>query len=105
MEHNFENIFWNLLESTGENCNASVFRLPMPLREKAIQEIDRCVEKYKGEIGIDQLEIYKNNLINVTSPPATEYFLDEIKSLELLQPYHKTFKDIWPSLYKGLIKC
>ena len=102
LEHNFENIFWNLLENTGENCNASVFRLPRALREKAIQEIDRCVEKYKGEIGIDQLEIYKNNLINVTSPPATKYFLDEIKSLELLQPYNKTFSDIWPAEWELL---
>jgi len=106
LEHKFLNIFWNLLESAGENSKASVFRLPKKLKDKAIQEIDRCTEKYKDEIGIHHLEGYKNNLVNqIDNESTTEYHLNEIKSLEILQPYNKTFSDVWPKLYKGLVKC
>jgi len=106
-ENNFKNVFWNLLESAGQNEKATVFRLPKRLKDIAIKEIDECEKKYKNAPGIESLQIYKKNLINSFDDPkcTTKHHLDEIKSLELLQPYHKTFKDIWPSLYNGLIKC
>ena len=106
-ENNFKNVFWNLLESAGQNEKATVFRLPKRLKDIAIKEIDECEKKYKNAPGIETLQIYRNNLINTFDDLecTSKHHLDEITSLELLQPYHKTFKDIWPSLYNGLIKC
>lgn len=106
-ENNFRHVFWNLLESAGENSKASVFNLPRPLKESAIRELDRCIKKYFNAPGIAELKNFRQNLINQLDNPntKTEYHLKEIESIETLQPYNKKFADLWPKLYKGLTKC
>ena len=103
-EHKFKNVFWNLLESTGESSNASIFYLPRTLKEKAIKEINKCTKKHKGAPGIEQLKAFKNNLISqLDNPNATgQYHLEEIQSVEAMQSYTKNFAELWPKIYKEL---
>lgn len=103
-KNKFKNVFWNLLESSGESSKASVFYLPTKLKEMAIKEINKCTKRYKGAPGIEQLGTFKNNLITMLdNNSTTEYHKKEILSVETLQNYKHTFADLWPNIHKELI--
>lgn len=106
-ENNFRNIFWNLLESAGENSNASIYNLPKALKESAVKELDNCIKKYFNAPGIVELKTFRQNLINSfnNSKTTSEYHFKEIESVESLQPYNKKFSDLWPKIYKRMSKC
>jgi hypothetical protein len=108
LENNFKDVFWNLLESSGNNDSASVLNLSADLREKAILELDSCLRQFKDAPGRSWLEIYRENLISSLSNSDHQNgkFLEEIRRLEeeQLLDMKKRFNELWPDVYEALIK-
>lgn len=108
LENNFKDVFWNLLESSGNNDSASVLNLSADLREKAILELDSCLRQFKDAPGRSWLETYRENLISSLSNADHQNgkFLEEIRKLEeeQLLDMKKRFKELWPDVYGELIK-
>lgn len=105
----FNNVLWNLLESSGENMHASVFKLSRPLKESAIKEIEKVVENFNGAPGVNDLITIKstleNNLDSEMLPKDYEFIVEANKIEKLLnKPQEKKFNVLWNDLYKKLIK-
>ena len=102
----FRIVYWNLLESSGENSSASVLLLNESLRSKAVAEIEKCENVFPNAPGIESLSIIKNSLINQSNNKNNNLALcQEILSVEKLlnkQP-GKQFQDVWPGIYKELL--
>lgn len=98
-------VFWNLLESSGENEHASVFKLTRELKDQAIVEIDRVLERFPGAPGIGDLANIRTTLINnIEMDPKNSGFIEEANRVEqqLNKAPGKQFKDLWPELYSKL---
>jgi organic radical activating enzyme len=101
----FKKVFWNLLESSGENIHASVFKLSRPLKDAAIAEIDRVLERFPTAPGVEDLISIKSTLINnIELDPKDHGFIKEADQLEkqLNKAPGACFKDLWPDLYSKL---
>lgn len=102
----FTKVLWNLLESSGENEHASVFKLSNNLKAEAILEIDRVIEQFKNAPGIPDLVSIRSTLLNsVELEPKNSGFIEEADKVEqqLKKLPGKQFKDIWPNLYNKLL--
>lgn len=105
----FQGVFWNLLESSGENMHASVFKLNRSLKEKAIAEIDRVIELFPLAPGVSDLTNIRDRLIeNLDSEmlPKNQGFITEAKTVELQlkKQSGKCFEDLWHELYEDLLR-
>jgi MoaA/NifB/PqqE/SkfB family radical SAM enzyme len=100
----FENIFWNLLESSGENNNASVLNLDTNLKELAILEIEKCEKLFPNAIGIRDLVNIKS-LLRSNNKNRNKKFIREISSLEekLQKSFEKRFSKLWPTVWEKLL--
>jgi organic radical activating enzyme len=101
----FNQVFWNLLESSGENMHASVFKLSRPLKNDAMAEIDRVVERFPNAPGVSDLISIKSTLEqNVEMDPKDFGFIEEADrvELQLKKSSDKRFKDLWPELFDKL---
>lgn len=105
----FKEVFWNLLESSGENMHASVFNLSIPLKKLALQEIDNCINSFSNAPGIENLKQIRDSLIESINKPfkmaaKNQNFLNEALVVEqkLSKPEGKCFRNIWPKLFKEL---
>ena len=102
----FTKVLWNLLESSGENEHASVFKLSNNLKAEAILEIDRVIEQFKNAPGIPDLVSIRSTLLNsVELEPKNSGFIEEADKVEqqLKKLPGKQFKDLWPNLYNKLL--
>lgn len=98
-------VFWNLLESSGENKHASVFKLSRTLKDEAIAEIDRVLERFPTAPGVSDLVSIRATLLE--DSPMTDKmheFIDEAAAVEaqLNKGPGKRLKDLWPDLYRKL---
>jgi radical SAM protein with 4Fe4S-binding SPASM domain len=104
----FKSVFWNLLESSGENHHASVFKLTPQLKQLAVEELDRCIALFPDAPGIDNLKPIKQSLIDSMHNTMTKNmsFITEASVVEskLKKAPGKHFSDLWPELYAGLIR-
>jgi MoaA/NifB/PqqE/SkfB family radical SAM enzyme len=112
IEKKFNRVQWNLLESTGDFLDASIFKLPVKMKERAILEIDKCIELFPDAPGIDTLLIYKNTLMQLiakdkniisTNYHAKGLMLNELVSTERkLKDTTSSFSELWPEIYEML---
>lgn len=102
----FRIVYWNLLESSGENSSASVLLLSESLKLKAVAEIEKCENLFPDAPGIESLSSIKNSLINQINNKNNNLSLcQEILSVEkqLNKQPGKQFQDMWPDIYKELL--
>ena len=104
-ENKIKNVFWNLLESTGENSTASVLKLSPELKQRAIDEIIRCENLFPDAPGLDWLLTFKKNL-SLKSDSTNKSFVEEINSLENTYLKNETlkFSNLWPKEWELLNK-
>jgi len=104
-ENKIKNVFWNLLESTGENSTASVLKLSPELKQRAIDEIIQCENLFPDAPGLDWLLTFKKNL-TLDTISTNKSFVEEINSLENTYLKNETlkFEKLWPSEWKLLNK-
>jgi len=82
-----------------------VFNLPKELKQIAVDEINRCIKKYK-KYDFSTLLNIRDSLIQSEDKDLTKNFLLYNENLEKNQLKNKknTFKNLYPDLYKSLIK-
>jgi radical SAM protein with 4Fe4S-binding SPASM domain len=102
-EKNIKTVLWNLLESTGENSNASVFKLSPKLKQRAIEEIERCEQLFPNAPGIDSLLEFKKNL-KLHTVTTNNSFVKEIEVLEnkYLKDDTLKFSKLWSNEWELL---
>jgi len=102
-EKNIKTVLWNLLESTGENSNASVFKLSPKLKQRAIEEIERCEQLFPNAPGIDSLLEFKKNL-KLHTVTTNNTFVKEIDVLEnkYLKDDTLKFSKLWSNEWELL---
>jgi radical SAM protein with 4Fe4S-binding SPASM domain len=94
-------IFWCYLDHPWD---LDVCRLPLVLRQLAIEQIDQVTEQYsgQGDFAISTLQQYKQRLLDNTNlPNITQYRADPIKyNHDREQELEKSvkFQDLWPEL-------
>jgi hypothetical protein len=94
---------WHLLESSGESESASVLNLSNDLKQRAIQEIEKCESMFPKAPGIKELADYKSHLAKSTEEPTNNKFVAEIASVEtLLTDKILKFKDLWTDIWTKL---
>lgn len=97
----FNGVYWCAIQNIP---GLDVYTLPNSLKQKAIDEIDRCCNKYPGAPGIDALLNIKHGLTESmqvehrVETPAE--FIEWIRVLEQqhMPNYRHTFKDLWPDV-------
>jgi sulfatase maturation enzyme AslB (radical SAM superfamily) len=96
-EKNIKTVLWNFLESSGENSNASVFKLSPKLKQRAIEEIERCEQLFPDASGLDSLLEFKKNL-KLHTVETNNSFVKEIGILENKYLKNETlkFSKLWP---------
>ena len=101
---NFKNVFWNLLESSGNNVDVNVLNMSTSLKEKAICEIELCEKLYATAPGIESLSNIKNLLIkNNNIKFNNKKILTDITTIESqIKNNHTLFKDLWPDVHTEL---
>jgi organic radical activating enzyme len=106
LENEFQNVFWNLLESSGESEFASVLNLSPELREKAVKEIENLERQFPDAYGLDWLRSFKTPLLANNERNHNSKFIEEFDKLENTYLTDKTllFKDLWPEVHNLLIK-
>ena len=104
-ENKIKNVFWNLLESSGENSTASVLKLSPELKQRAIDEITQCEKLFPDAPGLDWLLTFKKNL-SLKSDSTNKSFVEEINSLENTYLKNETlkFSNLWPKEWELLNK-
>ena len=106
IEKKFTEIRWNLLQSTGENSQANILKLPTRIKELAWNEIQNCIKKYPDAPGTDYLLNYEKQLnsgIITTDSHISELILDEISKIERKIPSDVyKFSLLWPEVYRTL---
>jgi organic radical activating enzyme len=106
VEHNFNNVFWNVLNSSGYNASSNPALLPKNIRDRAVEEINAVLEKYPGMHGTEELLKIKNSMSDQKKffqKNNSKIFLEEISILEKkLVDDNLKFADIWPDLYRKL---
>lgn len=101
----FTKVFWNLLESSGENEHASVFKLSRDLKDEAIAEIDCVLELFPDAPGVNDLISIRSTLLqNIEMVAKNQNFIEEADRVEsqLKKGPGYQFKDLWPNLYSKL---
>jgi hypothetical protein len=99
-------MFWCELTHPHE---LDVRRLPIEIRQQAIDEINRTVEKYstKNNLALDTLKGYINSLVD------NSYLFNKDKEIDVLEWHteiesvlkkQKTFQELWPDLVSKLRK-
>ena len=102
----FRLLYWNLLESSGENSSASVLFLNESLKLKAVAEIEKCEKLFPNAPGIDSLSSIKHSLLNQTTTTNNHpALIQEIESVELQlnKSPNKKFQHLWNDIYKELL--
>jgi organic radical activating enzyme len=104
-EKKIKTVLWNLLESSGENSSASVLKLPPELKQRAIEEIERCEVLFPNAPGLEWLLNFKDNL-KLPSAVTNVSFIKEINILENTYLKNKIlkFSDLWPTEWELLNK-
>ncbi len=104
-ENKIKNVFWNLLESTGENSTASVLKLSPELKQRAIDEITQCEKLFPDAPGLEWLLTFKKNL-TLKTKSTNKSFVEEINLLENTYLKNETlkFEKLWPSEWRLLNK-
>lgn len=104
-ENKIKNVFWNLLESTGENSTASVLKLSSELKQRAIDEITQCEKLFPDAPGLEWLLAFKKNL-TLNTKSTNKSFVEEINSLENTYLKNETlkFEKLWPKEWELLNK-
>lgn len=104
LEKKFGNVFWNLLDSSGNNINVSVLNMSSRLKKKAVDEIDRCLIKFPDAPGMSYLLNIRNSLeLNIAFNNNKE-ILNDILITETNLKNGSKFEDLWPEVYRDL-KC
>jgi len=98
----FNNVWWQNLTHPDV---LDVFNLPKELKQIAVDEINRCIKKYK-KYDFSTLLNIRDSLIQSEDKDLTKNFLLYNENLEKNQLKNKknTFKNLYPDLYKSLIK-
>lgn len=86
-----------------------VRRLSMEMRQQAIDEINRTVEKYsnRNNLALDTLKGYINSLVDNSCLFNKDKEIDVLewhKEIEITLKKQKTFQDLWPNLVNKLRK-
>lgn len=104
-EKKIKTVLWNLLESSGENSSASVLKLSPELKQRAIEEIERCEVLFPNAPGLEWLLGFKTNL-KLSSAVTNTSFIKEINTLENTYLKNKIlkFSDLWPKEWELLNK-
>jgi organic radical activating enzyme len=104
-ENKIKNVFWNLLESSGENSTASVLKLSPELKQRAIDEITQCEKLFPDAPGLEWLLTFKKNL-TLKTKSTNKSFVEEIYSLETTYLKNETlkFEKLWPTEWELLNK-
>jgi organic radical activating enzyme len=104
-ENKIKNVFWNLLESSGENSTASVLKLSPELKQRAIDEISQCEKLFPDAPGLEWLLAFKKNLA-LNTKSTNKSFVEEINSLEntYLKSETLKFEKLWPTEWELLNK-
>jgi len=104
-ENKIKNVFWNLLESSGENSTASVLKLSPELKQRAIDEITQCEKLFPDAPGLEWLLTFKKNL-TLKTKSTNKSFVEEINLLENTYLKNETlkFEKLWPSEWRLLNK-
>jgi MoaA/NifB/PqqE/SkfB family radical SAM enzyme len=103
----FTNIYWCVIQNIK---GINVFTLSKSLKQKAIDEISKCVEKYKSKYDMSALINIKNSLLESLEKEYKksdiEDFFDWLYKLENTQNVNKSyvFKDLWPEIYEEMSK-
>lgn len=104
LENEFRDVYWNLLESSGESAYASVLNLSSNLRERAVREIEEVERQFPHAHGVDQLRSFKTSLLLEKSTATNKKFIiehDTIENRYLINKEYR-FKDLWPDIYNEL---
>jgi radical SAM protein with 4Fe4S-binding SPASM domain len=114
----FTQSYWCVIQNIP---GLNVFTLPDGLKIKALDELDRCISKFKNtRFDMSALEEIRKNLYNslITSRPdeAPEGIIDanyrdrtaflmwiDTVEMQYLTDKKHSFEDLWPSLYAELI--
>jgi organic radical activating enzyme len=115
----FNEAYWCVLHNTD---GLNVFTLPSKMKEKAIRELERCIDNYKDtRFDMSALENIKNTLIenlnedlNKTERQKEELQLQQITSVKnfiewtkKIEEMHRnkthTFCELWPHFHNELI--
>jgi MoaA/NifB/PqqE/SkfB family radical SAM enzyme len=102
-EGNFNHIYWQLLQNIP---GLDVFRLPNPMKFKALDEIEKVFERYGDKWDMTLLtNIYtklKSTLQtpSINSTEAYSYF-DELE--QYLPNKKQDFINLWPSVYNDIV--
>ena len=78
-------------------------RLPLELRQQAIDKINEVIKKYsnRGNIALDTLAGYINSLVDTSYLFVTDKKIDVLawhKEIEITLKKQKTFQELWPEL-------
>ena len=113
IEKNFKTVNWNLLQSSGESEDASVFKLPTEMKERAVLEIEKCMKLFPTAPGMDTLIGYKDTLTNLIKEDNAVISSDRVNSQEAtinelvaieakLKDNTRPFSEIWPEVHEML---
>lgn len=110
IENKFNDVFWNVLDSSGYNSLSNPVFLSDNLKDKAVDQIEIVLEKYPDAPGVDGLQQIKDNMkkrkkLFFKKIDNNANFLEEISVLETtLNADDLKFSEIWQDLYLELSK-
>lgn len=99
-------IWW---QSLTNGSGGSINNMTKKMKDLAIREIEKCVDKYPTGSGINMLINLKDQLvIDLDRPDDLEYMKGVVKEFQVLETHFLTnkkhsFVDLWPEVY-SLIK-
>ena len=102
LEKKFHNVFWNLLESSGNNVDVNVMNMSYTLRQKAIEEIEKCQKLFPNAPGLKFLIEIKNKMEKNSSTiqgNESKIFAD-IENIEKKLNNYNSFRELWPEIAK-----
>ena len=102
LDKQFNEVYWNLLESSGNSVNVNVLNLSYKMRQKAIKEIEKCEKEFPSAPGIKSLTSIKNTMIaNLDqSTGIDQQVYNDIKDIESkLKNTSLVFENLWPNLF------
>jgi organic radical activating enzyme len=103
IEKKFNNVFWNLLESSGNNIDVNVMNMSYDMRQRAIDEIEKCQSKFSDAPGLEFLIEIKNKMkmnLNKNKNNNKSIFEDIRLVEEKLNNSNYSFEKLWPEIKK-----
>lgn len=97
----FTSLYWQMLQNIE---GLDVYRAPLPFKQKAIIELEKCFSLYGEKYNMDLLKpIYESLKQSVTEPhhPSSKAQFDWLDQIEQSIPGKKEkFIELWPELYE-----